>query len=683
MTTPELITIKDITTLTGYNKSAVSNWTSRHRSFPAPVGTGKPMRFNREEVMAWLKQNRPGLQLGTDTSPLATALRALKAEHDTVNGAALTALRLLTVAANRPLRADSPTEPSTWEGLCNDVKFRPSISRFMPEPSGNLSPSEAELYGEITARLIEKDGEDTSTVVHGELADEIMGTLLTGLSPSAAKTADAAVSTPARILSAAAQVGVSREVYVYSPVCGIGDELLDLMHDAQDLSTIQAFDSDETAAAIAALRLDLAGRSAEVAAHNVLIDDTEPDYTADIAIADLSSRRPPAAFARTDNRWPEDWELRGDHVAAAAIILDIISHLADTGRGYVVTSTALLTDDELEAFRIRLVAHGHLEAIIELPASNAALWILRPHSASDAVVLIDAKNDTLIDRHLGDWITQIRGGMPVNARHKTITTADMHTRASTLDTYTHLHPEPTRHQAVEDWAGAARTLKELISPLRAVLSEDTTVEYVAPTGEIVRPLDIDDRPDFERAPTVTVRALIREGVVRIVNCHTTRPHAISSERMREVIVLPYQDPDNLDARSSTVMRSVPEDYDTATTGDVVVPLHSRHDASLAPFDDFAVSSAARVLRVTDPARLDATYLMHCINAGWNTESVSGSLIPRRSMKEMRVPLITLAAQERFVDYLETLERGAVYATEVAESMRLLQRATLTAIRYQT
>src|SRR5699024_12255071 len=53
--------------------------------------------------------------------------------------------------------------------------------------------------------------------------------------------------------------------------------------------------------------------------------------------------------------------------AEPAFLVYAATHLASTGRAYVLTNTTLCSDDKLEDIRIKLVARGLVEDIVQLP----------------------------------------------------------------------------------------------------------------------------------------------------------------------------------------------------------------------------------------------------------------------------------------------------------------------------
>jgi len=690
------LTIKDITVLTGYSKAAITNWRKRYPSFPAPVlsATSRPLRFDKEEVIAWLKATFPDRPPAQQADDLATHLNALRAATPDRYSTTLRALQLLTFSTLARPQSTHNDETLTWDILQHGASPDYAIRQALNAQTGPLSPAEATLYNHFTERA-----PDTPAA---EVAETIMTTLLRGFSAAESVPHGMVCARSSRLLAVAAATAMPPSACVYDPVCGIGDSLIHLTSGTSDFD-IYASDISSTATAITTLRLHLHGCTPTVNTQDLLAADPHAELKADVAIAEAPYSAPRETLTRS-NRWPAAWKPTGPHAADAAFLLDAIAHLTADGYGYVITSANMLTARDLRQLRTHLVANGNVEAVIELPPAVAptslptALWVLRARGA-DTTVLINATEDTMIETNLPAWLTAIRTSTPLTTEHATITAAQMTTQSSHLRAGPHLHPAPTSEEASVRWHTAGDELEETLRDLRHATSEDSEETYMGPSGELITRVDVDARPDFTKAPVVTIKRLLQERILRTVKCSGRPKEAPQPEWTREVFVLPvhelgaltdaFSPEDSPGVRAmarmtgsneSPLMR-VPDDYDAAKTGDIIIPVAGKHEAIAAPFDGIAITSASRALRVEDEAVLNRDYLLHCINADWNSATSTSAGVHRRTMEDILVPLIPLDDQKAFVKYLNTLDTFERYAETAIERSRALRSATLAAIRF--
>jgi hypothetical protein len=480
---------------------------------------------------------------------------------------------------------------------------------------------------------------------------------------------------------------------VYNATCGIGETLTRLAREVPGLDTA-ASDIDPTAAAITALRLRFAGQQlVNVETHDALAADPFPDLTADIVLANPPRSTRTDSLRTMDPRWPLEWRLKGPQAGEAAFILDALAHLSESGRGFVVTSAHLLTARDLVVFRSQLVARGLLEMVIELPSStglgSSALWVLRARG-TDSALVIDAKEDAAIDTHLSQWIKGAPAALdadPRSVKYAVVSSADMTAHTTHLTAEAQRYRDPSGEEVAAQWKEAASELETELTTLLHFSSENSSEPYIdVRTGFLIEPIDVNDRPDFARAPIVTVGQLIRKGILRTVQCHVRPQNDSSSDWTRQVFVmpvggLPQVEADGKSAAAYEPYALVPDDYDAGRHGDVIIPVSGPHDAMWWPLDDFAVTSASRVVRVVDDSTINRDFLLYCINGNWNKATSTSGGVARRAMKDLSLPLIPLDEQERCVKYLDRLDLFEDSAQRAIEQSRVLKEATLSALRF--
>lgn len=691
MNTPDFVTINDITALTGYTKAAVTNWRKRHADFPAPTDARRPLRFDRQEIVDWLRSTYPDLLLNKSTDQLPALLHNLSAEHSRRYDAVLRALQLLAFADALPVEA----EIHDWDSLRTGTTVDYGLRTALQGPTGPLTAAESTLLEHFTRRLEDTDSDNDA------LAESIVQVLLGNLSASEPVELGIPDASSSRLLALAALSCARPEAVVYDATCGIGETLTRLAREVPGLDTAAA-DIDPTAAAITALRLHFAGQQlVNVETHDALAADPFPDLSADIVLSNPSRSARTDSLRALDPRWPLEWKLTGPQAGEAAFILDALAHLSESGRGFVVTSAHLLTARDLVVFRSQLVARGLLEMVIELPSStglgSSALWVLRSHG-TDSALVIDAKEDAAIDTHLPQWVegaATALGADPLSVPFAAVNSAAMTAHTTNLTAKAQLHRDPSGEEVAAQWNEAAWELEAELKTLSRFNAGDSSEPHIDErTGLPIEAIDVADRPDFTRAPIVTVGQLIREGVLRTVQCHVRPQNDSSSDWARQVPVLPVGEvpetgPDGTPTAAHESSARVPDDYDAGRVGDIIIPVSGPHKAVTLPVKvfgflndfGFAVTSATRVVRVVDDSRIDPMFLLHCINGDWNEATSTSSGVVRRAFKDLSLPLIPLEEQKRYVEYLDRLDLFEDCAQHAIEQSRALKQATLLALRF--
>lgn len=667
----ETITIKSIIDVTGVKKSTVSSWRSRYSDFPDPIPgrLKRPELFDKDAVLAWLETHRPDAireeRYKTIKFAIRIMLENLRTESEDSYEAALTALRLLYFHQN----GITTENASTWEEIRAEIGSEPGAKEEISIRYGGLTAHELALLGVYASIPTDHWRETCESVLH---------ILLSGLPASVSTSRGTPESASSRILAVAASTSAHRNGWVYDSVCGIGSALIGL--DAGNLVSIN--DIDATSVGITALRLHFHGfMETEVSAEDVLVNDVAELNTFDLVIAEAPHHTQSSAtgFDRDAGRWQEYKNAKGAHSADAAFILDALNHLHDDGYAYVLTGGNLLSARDLEALRIDLVAKGRVEAVIEIPSlrsnSSQALWVLRK-SGHDRVVIIDAMSAAEVTDHLPSWLQAIREGGAPSANHAVVTPASMSDRAGQLRVVAYQGGHMNAADAERSWESAAYDVEEML-PILAAYAGNNGKQFIdAGTGLIVEPIAVDACPDFSKAALVSIAQLIRRGAVELIECHIRPRPNPQADWHREVLVLPV----GYDDKSTRVTAvRVPDNYSAGQSGDVIVPIVGVHDAVKSPMDEFAVTSSARVLRIIDRSVVSAEFLTRCVNAEWNASNVTSAGVPRRALRDLMIPLISVQDQENFCGYLGRLDEFQNVLKRANEVSAKLQTMTMNAI----
>ncbi|MGN2640571.1 N-6 DNA methylase [Nocardia takedensis] len=315
------VTAADIARLTGFGRAAVSNWRRRHPDFPRPVGgTSASPLFSLAEVRDWLA--RTGKK--TDTSDREQLWQRIRTTGDDVNPARAVAEFGRTAVA----RITAGRAASTHEPFGDAATFEFVVARYLETQSRRVSATPAD-----TARMM-------------------------------------------------AEVGAVEGAEVFDPACGVGA----LLMAAGDLGAAGAHgqDRDADTAAIAAARLSLAGRAADVRAGDSLRADAFPERRFEVALCDLPFGDPTwsAEDLSSDLRWVFGLPPRAD--PELAWIQHLLWHLAPGGRAVALLPAAVADRGSGRRIRAALLRTGTLRAVFALPVGAAAnspaiplLWVLR------------------------------------------------------------------------------------------------------------------------------------------------------------------------------------------------------------------------------------------------------------------------------------------------------------------
>lgn len=687
-----LMTLQQIADKAGVSRTAVSNWRNRHADFPevAPESATRRPLFVADEVDEWLAQRgivveahrsaeavatdmvQSSRLLGEDVTPVAAvALGLLAACRSARQGQAnsdpakrfaeATEPRAILLAAADLL--DAETLPSgDAEALSNALRHSVTDANesFVPELR-NVVLAEAHIdFPRLTELVMEEAFARRGSGARGDLGH-----------PASASS---------QLLAEAAATSLPNDAgTLLDPVCGTGDTLLRLATLVPGDARVYGNELEPALADIARVRLWMHGINAVISSGNALSDSVLESVAADIVVAE-----PPMGLRLKDltahEASPRDfWGVQGGLSGDAAFAIDAASRLAPGGRAYVLVPAALLTSTSQNRLREQLMARGMIEAIIEFPrklltytAVATALLVLRGDHAEAIGVettLIDATSRTPNGYTVAGWLRSVReGNTPSGSSVKvgTIGLADSISGDTSLLPSLRLATPITPDQARSAKTDARDRFDETLEEL------NDAIDGVQDSG----------LPSTMDAQLVTLADLIDSGEVRLVRCHGGAEVHNYTVPSAEVYPITEADVKAVPGTGKKQMRRVEmgADFETLLKGDIILPLAGKREAFTMPISKednaIALGHAARGLRIENNERIDAEYLIWCLNAPNNAPASTTHGVPRRALRDITIPLIPLSEQKRTILHLDALKVVQDQAAKTQSASEKLIAATL-------
>ncbi|GAA3422528.1 N-6 DNA methylase [Streptosporangium vulgare] len=387
------VTLAEIARIAGVGRAAVSNWRRRHDSFPAPVGgTDTSPQFALSQVEEWLRRQGKLDEVGS-RERLWPEFEAL-GDRDTMGRAiAAAGARLAREEAGH---AAGPPDTDAAEGL--------------PYHNG-LSDAQRSLVERAVSLARKHGARDTFDFLLGRWLDTHVRQI--GVTPRPLAALMAKVAELSRD-GEASDVGT-----VLDPACGTGGLLLAAARQwAGKVDTrpsgvplkLLGQDVDPTQAALAAVRILLAGHSPEretawevdVRSGNTLRADPHPDVRADVVLCNPPFNERDWGYEElaTDARWTYGLPPRTE--PELAWTQHSLSRLAPGGTAVLLMPPGVASRRAGRRIRAGLLRSGVLRAVVALPPGSAPphsvalhLWVLRAPAGDGAgteagVLLVDA-----------------------------------------------------------------------------------------------------------------------------------------------------------------------------------------------------------------------------------------------------------------------------------------------------
>ncbi|MDK8819788.1 N-6 DNA methylase [Corynebacterium amycolatum] len=662
-----ILSLKEIAELAEVSRPTVSNWRRRKVDFPRPTSSSSPSKplFDATEIHDWLRSNEllpPGWEKNAETLSMSSRINLLRADGLRPMDTAIFALSTLVAPASEPLSdyktaweesvaarlrevADEATRQAFHESINTTLStVSPENLESAMQHARSLSPDSILNAEHVVIDALFGDA-GRSNVGHFTSEDSVC-----------ARVFREATSNVVRSKQVASRDGkpLSR---VLDPMCGIGTTLLQVAHDHAPVSTI-GFDIDPRALAIASLRALIRGTNASFSVMDSLSHSSEP---ADLIVCEptFGMRLSREQLPHTEKVFAQVLNLPHPRIrtADAAIIATCLNQLSPGGRAIVLTPLAPLFQPSYAKLRQQLVALNAIDTIVQLPSKMltstsipTALWILRTASEAhdgDSISLIDASSVPAADLNLESWLTTVQSGGKLPVSHFRVTLADVVKKGGPL--LPELFAEPQiSDDAFTDFATQVASLGKAANSASSALEKFLKDKDAVHTTVELEWKKLDE--------------LIEAGYIERVRAKTKDLKEASADDIVAKIFEPYK-------RLDTPCKgSVASSDEFLTPNSVVVPRFETMPARVfCEKGDWIAPRFSAVLR-TDDSMFLPEYLAACVNADFNKGPSSGVMIPNRSIREIKIPIISLDQQTKLVEVLGTLDLFAAEIGAVRESI---------------
>ncbi len=329
----DLVTITDISKISGAARPTVSNWKRRHSNFPEPAGKGaKGPLFRRTEILQWLSDN--------NKFPAAP------------------------VSAPKPV--ESKAARAAWGRAVDQLRGRMPWPQLVSIVLAALSERPVPDHGS----LLDAASDDLASARDQLSAQERLEAAQDLLAALSQEPREAIHLTPAPVARLMASLLGSR-ASAYDPACGLGVGL-GAAASAGLVRSVLGQDINSLTAESCRAYLQLVGVDAEIHAGDSLTDDrfAGKQFPGILAAPPMGQRLAPNTISDADPRWAFATPTRN---ADEAWIQHVLHHLEPGGRAVMqVASGVLSSAGNMRQLRASLLRAGHLRAVIQLPAGAAA-----------------------------------------------------------------------------------------------------------------------------------------------------------------------------------------------------------------------------------------------------------------------------------------------------------------------
>lgn len=679
MTAPAgLLAIKDIAALADVTRAAVSNWRARHDDFPSPTADSNARRplFDLDEVISWLEskdllpEGAAKKQTKVQLSALANTLRGVLPPTE-ISPAFLYLLALRK-------QATTGTDSTTWQSVvaATSGDELAQILEDVPSPTGTPLVHDLGIASRIRDTFSDEHvlsltlGIDNLRIKdYGHAAQLIIDAFL-GLGGRGKDSEfGTSKSTSSTLLVNAANTTLADGDTLFDPACGIGGTLLALSREAEGL-TITGSDINPWAVAIAELHAYLADVPASFTRADSLSQDPHEHLQATSIVMEPPFAMRVVRSIQQDLLARAGIDVSGSFYSEEAFLLYALTHLAPGGHAYVLTPAASAYRRQSVQLRQTLVAHGVVEAVIQMPPRLLSysviptmLWVLRaPESTPDTTVLIaDASNATSPETQVGEWLADMRSGHDTSIPSKRLTLAELITNEGTLLPAQLLREAPDQqevrdnlHQSVSDMVSTLTSLHNMEKVREGLFdslptsTSTASLQQLIEAGLITR-LRGTYRPSKSETPDTGVPARLA--------------HARARHRNIEEV-------------------QVSEDSLWLEDRDILVPDLAGVPARIFHADGsrWVASDNVTILRVTEP-ELDPHYLAACINASFNEAADLGTTIQRRDFRQIEIPNLDSTRQTEIAGSLRRLAALQAAAEKLSQQVNTAVDAAMNLVRY--
>nr|WP_279219171.1 N-6 DNA methylase [Rhodococcus erythropolis] len=671
-TSQALVAPSDIAEMARVSRGAVSNWRKRADDFPEARGgsAAKPL-FARDEVLVWLSSRGYSVKEDHGEARVWSTMNALRGAISPQTMGDL----ILTLACARKLSDESPAEHSPWDRVRDDVIHGglDALSRVARQEAQH--DSRWSFLVEQPVGAVRADRYAVQEVVRAVSNIAPTGLALAAVSDYVlAKVARAQVrsgldhgfvdSRVSEVLGNLATTNGGR--VLYDPACGMGAALVAALDAGLHPDRIVGHEINEHARQQAEQRAYLRGVDIELIHGDVLAYDLDAQLRADIVIAEppYGAQLPPSIHV-SDPRWEFGMPTRRS--SETTWIQHTVAHLAEQGRGFVVTPVGTLARSSEKLVRTELVRRGCVEAIIGLPgkmlphvAVNLAVWVLRAPTGEGRpdVLFIDASDVADVEKRIGGWLPAL-DGVDIDVPHQRVDVRDVLAADGNLSPARWIQVAGRNPgEVVETYLSSWKNLNQ---SLDRISGTSASLHHFAGT---------------RGARIVTVGDLIDQGLLEM------RPGRVKSTDLSDELAHLYLTPTQIKNGQLPVVEdtaTVPVNLRAELTedGDVLV---STHGTVSAVVDDTGgghlLGSGTYRLRSTDRGQLSPYYLALVLTGSWNNRFQTGTGIGRTDLRLLEIPLVSgdEQAHVRLADVavaLLTDEASALlaHAQSVREAMR--------------
>lgn len=678
-----LVAVADIAEMANAkSRATVSNWRKRHADFPAPVddNPARPL-FDRAEVVTWLKGR--GYEVTEDHGAgLWATLNAVRNDLDPT----LMPELVLTLATLKKLSSEVNVALPPWFG------FRPSegfadLQRLLDQ-LGDLDARFESLFSisrgllSIPSAIVE-----AAYAAVGDIADEHLGSATDFVLARAAKSAGRkgegfesgfAESRTSQLL---ASLAAGHSGSIYDPACGVAEALIKTLDGGFEATHIQGDEIHPLSSTIARQRLYLRGYDATITTVDVLATDAHPDASADVIIAEPPfGVRLPESFVLSDPRWR--YGLPPKSSSEGAWLQHTIAHLADGGRGYVLTTAGALF--RRDPVRQELVRAGCVEAIVALPprllphtSVTLVLWVLRPAQTADqTIAFIDASADLDSETLVPGWLQALHTDDVIDVPHQRVEIDEILAADADLSPARWIGGvERSPQDARADYDKAWAVVQQRLDAVSAAGADLVKIDPVLTSR------------------TLSLRALMDQGIVK-VSTGRGRERDVPDEfadRVIKPITISNGGADHLeDAELHDMLEpprwwnTVPENlrHQLTEPGEVLLTNRFRIHAVCDTKGGHYPTADVYRLRVTNPAQLDPRFLAAALRGSWNSRFLVGSTSMLYANPHLlEIPMIAPEHQALVVQASRTAALLDRQAAELHTEAAALRQALLDTIRY--
>lgn len=655
----------DIAELAGVSRGAVSNWRKRADDFPAPVaGSDANPLFDKQEIVKWLIARGHELKKTESGALLWSAMNLLRGSMDSQESSNL----LLTLLCARKISLESGSD--AWNGFSSnpsDISLlnklvvglfgqSDTFSSFEPSTQNSVSDRKMLLLVDAISQIEQSD--------FGPAADFVLERLTKAQIKYGAQ-AGFVGSRISTLLANLANEKIDGGV-LYDPACGIANTLIQTTALGAKPKQLVGQDINRFALRIARLRSYLHDVDLTLISGDVLAEDVLPDLKADVIVLEPPfGLRFESPSALADVRFNFGTPPRSS--ADFAWIQDVVYHLSETGRGYVITPLGSLhrTNSE-QNIRAELIREGCIEAVIALPgkmlpntAIPLALWVLRkPTSYSDEKILfIDATNETAPEEVAHRWLRDISKFPEIQLVSRTIFASEVLSQNANLLPQNWVLSDLADYDELdEDYSGSferveysiqasERLLGLLKNPVSKAETRTVTVEELL--SQDVFKMQI-GRTRFssegEELKSCFTHSLVRQGILP----------SVASQSKEEVLTSP---------------------------GDVIVATVNATNALFDLEGGHEVSNGLYRFTQFNTKVLLPEFFAQVVSGSWNKRFQAGSAMQRANAKHLEIPLPSIAEQERLVQVISAAQKLEKNAKELLANSKEMRDSILIGIRY--